>query len=360
MLFYLSDGYLLGMGGWLVALGASLLVCLKLRRRWKGKPRRITVLNAALSVWMFLATITAIELGFALFYDQSDSFNMTNVSKRWFQRHVELNPEGYRDLQPLVPSPPERTRRILFMGDSFTFGHGVVDVASRFSDRIATSLERAKPGKYVVANLGVPGLELDGLTKLLETKVLDAGYRADMVVYTICLNDIMPFHNQDDAAGKLHDRIDGMQPQFLLFRDTYFLNLVYFRLQQFRRPEVRGYYAHLQDSYRGRPWQRMREKLDELQQICREHRVDLRIAIFPFLHNLGPDYPFHHAHQVLVDYCHERKIPMLDLEPVLAPHVNEGLTVNRFDAHPNSRAHELAAEAMERELLGDLFRAGER
>jgi hypothetical protein len=45
---------------------------------------------------------------------------------------------------------------------------------------------------------------------------------------------------------------------------------------------------------------------------------------------------------------------VLDLWPVLKPHLGEGLTVNRFDAHPNERAHALAAEAIERELLRDL------
>jgi hypothetical protein len=48
-------------------------------------------------------------------------------------------------------------------------------------------------------------------------------------------------------------------------------------------------------------------------------------------------------------------VPCLDLKTALLPHVGEGLTVNRFDAHPNERAQALAAEALERELLGDLF-----
>jgi hypothetical protein len=46
-------------------------------------------------------------------------------------------------------------------------------------------------------------------------------------------------------------------------------------------------------------------------------------------------------------------VPVLDLRPVLESHAGEGLTVNRFDAHPNERAHALAAAAIERELLDD-------
>jgi hypothetical protein len=39
---------------------------------------------------------------------------------------------------------------------------------------------------------------------------------------------------------------------------------------------------------------------------------------------------------------------------VLEPHARERLTVNIFDAHPNERAHELAAEAISGQLLSDL------
>jgi hypothetical protein len=131
--------------------------------------------------------------------------------------------------------------------------------------------------------------------------------------------------------------------------------MLYFRVQQARLPEVRSYYSQLADSYRGKPWQGMRSKLDELREYCAKKKIDLRIVIFPFLHNLGPEYPFDAAHEKIAEYCREAHLRCLDLKPVLLPHVAEGLTVNRFDAHPNERAHALAAEAIETDLLDDLF-----
>jgi hypothetical protein len=55
-----------------------------------------------------------------------------------------------------------------------------------------------------------------------------------------------------------------------------------------------------------------------------------------------------------VEACRREGIPCLDLLPVLEPHASEKLTVNIFDAHPNERAHELAADAIADRLLGDL------
>lgn len=64
---------------------------------------------------------------------------------------------------------------------------------------------------------------------------------------------------------------------------------------------------------------------------------------------------------VLRVYAHfsSHHIPVLDLEPILAPHVSEGLTVSRFDAHPNERAYELAAEAIRGRLLDNFTRTKE-
>ncbi|MCY2962186.1 MAG: SGNH/GDSL hydrolase family protein, partial [Planctomycetota bacterium] len=135
---------------------------------------------------------------------------------------------------------------------------------------------------------------------------------------------------------------------------TYFFNLLYFRSQQATVPGVRNYYAHVEDSYRGIAWNRMFAKLIELRNTCREANIDFRVVVFPFLHNLGPDYPFRDAHERIVEACRREDVPCLDLLPVLEPHARERLVVNMFDAHPNERAHELAAFAIEHDLLNDL------
>src|SRR5258708_28319152 len=92
MPFDLPGGYLLGLLGWLIALAASLPALMKLRRKIKlrlnGEPRRTLF---GLSLWFFLAALTVVELCFAIIYDQTDSFNMSNVSQHWFARHVRDN-----------------------------------------------------------------------------------------------------------------------------------------------------------------------------------------------------------------------------------------------------------------------------
>lgn len=352
MPFDLSLDYLLGMAAWLAAGAVTFVLLLKFRRRWQTqKPARIRWANLGLSLWMFLAALTLVELYFAVIYDQSDSFNMTNVSKHWFTRHVRVNNEGFRDARPFPKEVPAGMRRVCFIGDSFTFGHGIKNVADRFSDITAANLERKQPGEFLVSNIGEAGIDLLLVDNLVR-KSVESGYRIDVLVYVLCLNDIEGF---DPRSQETYKKFGLYGSNLFLFRDTYFLNLLHYRVQQARLPEIRDYYSHIQEFYRAGAWDRMRTKFDDFHDFCREHDIDLRVAVFPFLHNLGPDYPFDAAHERIVEFCKEQDISCLDLKPVLLPHVAEGLTVNRFDAHPNERAHRLAAEAIERDLLPDLF-----
>lgn len=349
---YLSLNYLLGMGAWLLFGSLTLVTCLKRRQAARDEPGRKKRIDRLLVLWLLLALATLPELGFALLYDTTDSFSLTNTSTRWYEMHVNANQAGYRDRLEFPPALAAGQRHICFAGDSFTFGHGVADVGDRFSDRVAEALESKQPGRFRVSNVGLPGLELRQLNDLLANDVLKLDPKIDVLVYTIVLNDIEFF---DPRTARHYEDINRSQPQFFLFRDTYFYNFLYFRSMQFTQPEVRDYYAYLQESYAGPPWQSMQQALGNLAMICSAHGIELRIVIFPFLHNLGPDYPFLDAHREIAEHCQRIGIPLLDLEPVFRERAGEDLVVNRFDAHPNERAHAIAAEAIEGRLLGDLL-----
>ena len=349
--FYLPLFYLIGLLVWLVGLAGGLVWCLTLRRNYKRKAKWLLLPNALLSGWFFLGLMTCAEIWCAFFVDQSDAFNMTNISKRWFRKYVEAqrNQAGWRDRRELTRTLPDGVRRIAFFGDSFTIGHGVRRREDRFSDRVETLLEKAHPGKYQVANMGEPGLETSQIEALVRG-TLEQGYQVDVAVYVFMLNDIEGY---DPKTQEVIQSLQQAEPRFFLITQTYFPNWIYFRCRQ---AAGRGgeYFAHLRGSYAGEPCVVLKNKLEQLLRDCQTHNVDFRMVIFPFLHNLGPDYPFHAAHRKLQQYCKGAGIPVLDLEPILTPHAAEGLTVNRFDAHPNERAHAIAAEAIKEKLLSDL------
>lgn len=350
--FYLPWDYLAGLALWAAALAYALVSCLRWRIARKRQYLPLARVNACLAACCVLILLTSAEIWCACLVDQSDAFNMTNISKRWFRKYIEAqrNEAGFRDRRELKRTLPDGVKRICFVGDSFTIGHGVRRREDRFTDRFEGELETALPGKYQVANLGDPGLEVSQIVARVKT-LLNQGYQIDTLVYVFMLNDIEGYDPRTEQTIK---QLQQVEPKFFLISKTYFLNFLYFRYQQ-ATGSGGSYFPHLVESYEQAPWHGLVNKLDELQELCDDKNVDLRFVIFPFLHNLGPDYPFHAAHQKLNRYCLESGIPVLDLEPILQPHLDEGLVVNRFDAHPNERAHEIVAGALRDQLFADLL-----
>jgi hypothetical protein len=353
MLLYLPTSYIVGMLCWLLIVGVLLRVLLSQRRRHRGVASRLRWVKIGLSLWMLLVMLTGCELYFALFVDESDAFNMTNVSKRWLDRHIDAqqNSFGARDVAEFHRSRPEGRLRICFFGDSFTIGHGIPRREDRFTDRIGAELERHRPGEFQVANLASAGWEISQIEALLHA-VLNDGYEMDVVIYVICLNDIEAYDPRTKAAI---DNLRSAQPRFFLFTETYFFNWLYFRYVQSSQPGTRDYFPHLADSYETEAWDGFAFHLEEMNSHCSDQQVELRVVIFPFLTELGSGYPFAKAHRKIMSFCETKGVNTLDLEPVFRRHAGENLTVNRFDSHPNETAHRIAADAIRDGLLSDLI-----
>ena len=362
-LLTLPDDYLMVMGIWLAGLVVVLVVLLKVRRRAHGKKVLLGTIHAVLSLWFVLVCLTGIEVWYALFVDRSDSFNMTNISRRWFERHVLpqqkpllfANGQGtmYRDDRAYPESVGDGQHHILFVGDSFTFGHGLNDVNDRFSNRVRARLERDHGDRFVVTNLADAGRDLHWVEVLLQS-VFASGHKVDTVVYVMCLNDIETFHPRHRTY---YNDLSRNNPTLWLFSKTYFFNFLYFRARQFTMPEISGYYSFVRDYYDGEPWERMQAKLTDVRDLCRDNDSELRLVVFPFLHSLKPDYPFAAAHERIMSWCDQNDVRGLDLTGVLSAHADDGLTVNPFDAHPSARAHEIAGNAIHDELLNERIHA---
>jgi len=353
MLFWTEPEYLLAAFLWMLALGFGLRRLLLWRRRCKVQGSSVKAVGVALSVWMLLAFVTSLEVGFAAFADSTDAFNMTNISKRWFRRYIEpqRNGDGFRDRREFAKQPPEGVQRVMFYGDSFTIGHGLRRMQDRFSDRVEVGLNAgATAPRWECANLGECGWEIAAIEGVMKA-TLKEGYRAKIFVYCYMLNDIEGYDPRTTEAIK---EIQKHQPQHWLWTRTYFFNWLFFRWQQYQAGRTVDYFPHLRDSYRSPVWNSVKATLIRMRNVAAERDVELRVAIFPFMHNLGAEYPFREVHQQLAAFCRLEKIPVLDLEPVFTAHLQEGLVVSRFDNHPNERGHELAADALLSELLSDL------
>ena len=358
MLFWLDLSYIVGMLLWMSGLWIVLVWMLRRRRSARmnansgaGAGRKL-MLTSAFAVWFFIATITLAEIVFALGVDHSEAFNASLIAKRWFSRHFDSqrNRDGFRERRLLSTRLPEGVHRLLMLGDSFTAGHGINNIDDRFTERLERLLNSQAKPSWQVYNMGEPGYEIS-MIRALEQAVLEKELAVDLVIYCYMMNDIEGYDPKTTQA--IEDIGKRRQSSNWLVSHSYFINWMYHRWVQYSAGSSVDYFPHLVESYNGPPWNAVAHELDGMLGMCREKKVPFRLVIFPFMHNLGPEYPFRKAHEKLVAWASTQSVPVLDMMPVFESHQAENLTVNAFDNHPNERAHAIIAEQMAAWLADD-------
>jgi hypothetical protein len=303
---------------------------------------RLLAGNALVFLCLSTPLLLAGEVYFRFFYDTTDSLAYTRVSARWEQHHWRVNSAGCRDNVEYSPTLTPSRRRISFVGDSFTAGHGIKNV----DDRFPNLLRRMHPNweVHVLARVGLDtGEELTVLRKAFAR-----GYQADEVVLVYCLNDLgdlLPA--QADATTRALAALDNSG---WLLRNSYMLNLGYHHYRASRDPYLGNYCPFVREAYTGAVWEQQRQRLKAFRDLVEGHGGHLAVVTFPFLHAMGPNYEYTSAHETLDRLWRELGVPHLDLLQVYGKLPAKRVTVNRFDAHPNEYANRLAADAIDKWL----------
>jgi hypothetical protein len=331
-----------------ILLGLSLLFF----RGGRGQPavtgKRLVLGNLLVQGFLLSGAFLAAETYYRYCYDTTDSLAFTKTCERWVLRHWKVNNIGSRDDVDYSPALTPGRPRVMFVGDSFTAGHGINNVSDRFPNRL-----RASHPDWDIQVLAAVGLDTGGELALMK-KAFAKGCQADLVVLVYCLNDIgdlLP--PASDMNAKVLARLENSN---WLARNSYAANLWYFHYEAARIPEVKNYCAFLNGAYAGVYWDRQKERLRAFRDLVESHGARLAVVTFPFLHALGPNYEYREAHARLARCWQELGVPALDLLPVYEGLPPRRVTVNPYDAHPNEYANALAADAIDKWLAeGELL-----
>ncbi len=310
---------------------------------------RLLVLgNTLVLSFLFTSALLAGEIYFRFFYDTTDSLGYTRVCERWVQRHWHINAAGCRDDTEYAAKIAPGKRRVTFIGDSFTAGHGVKNVGDRFPNL----LRSAHPNweVHVLANVGLD----TGAEQILLNRALAKGYQLDQVVLVYCLNDVSDLLlNQGENFDQTFADLD----RNWLTRNSYCINLLYHHYKASRNERLKNYFSFVRDAYRGPAWEQQKQRLTAFRDAVQSHGGKLSVVTFPFLNALRPNYDYQFVHDELDEFWRSLGVPHLDLLTVYTGLPAAELTINRYDAHPNERANRLAAEALNK-FLESLGSAG--
>ena len=289
---------------------------------------------------LLLLIFCAGEIYYRYFFDSTDSFALTLVTRRWFERHYLVNHVPVRDNIEYSLKPAPGMKRISFLGDSFTAGHGVADVEMRF----ANILRKARGSAQEVHALAECGLDTGAEIAKLRL-FFGKGYQTDVVVLVYILNDISDLIPGWQAKQRrIYSDVENAN---FLVHQSYFINKLYYQVKVARDPDLAGFFSFVREAYDGPLWEQQKDRLRSLMELCKSRNTGFMVVTFPFLQALGPDYTFAPVHEKLGAFWKENGVPHLDLLSVYKSYEPGQLVVGKYDAHPNEFAHKRAAAAID-------------
>ncbi len=295
-------------------------------------------------------------------------------SEPWYDRLVSeqlqpppipyrRNANGLRDRNYEAKGPG--VRRILILGDSFTYGSGVADEDAVFPRLVERRLNRAlRPGdafdKVEVLNGGLPG-SLTGAWVRLWNRVAD-DFAPDVVLIVFFLRDGTRTNTYGAFFGSIRREIVERNRQSRLYAYSYVYRAA--RDASDRWAIGDAYARVISDSYLGsdddrKEWRQAQANLVWLRDAARNRGASVGLVVFPILMGLDDQYPFATVCDEIEEFARRQGIPCLSLLPAFIGQNGPDLWVSSFNQHPNARAHVLAAGAIA-PFAEELLRAHER
>jgi len=261
-----------------------------------------------------------------------------------------INALGYRDLDRVQPKPAG-VRRVVCLGDSFTWGVGVL-FDDAWPQRIERTLSRARGERWEAVNLAEPGMNAVQQASRLESEGL--GYGPDVVVMAWVLND-----SEDEEAAEARraakwteEELRGPTAAEALLDRSALVRLLRTRVQATleNRRRIAGYRSMYAESSAG--WAAARRALTAMGGMCRANGVPFVVVIFPLFANpLDAGYPFADVHAKVAQAAGEAGAKVVDLLPRYRTVDWRLLVVDgAADEHPNEIAHRIAAQAIARAI----------
>ena len=290
--------------------------------------------NVLLSLLALFLTFMVLELGFKLFFAQSDGFRYTLASRNWYDRYWQENSLGYRD-EEWVPEELAGKTKVMVVGDSFVAGSGIADPEDRFANQLGHLLG----DDYVVFNVSSPGWDTFDEVEA----IVDYPYPPDILILSYYINDI---EGAAYASGAQRPQIRRDPPAWLLslVNNSHAINFLYWRLIRLGPQEWADVYWNDWLKQIGTDpeirWRHQQELLTIVEGAASE-QIPLFVVVFP---NLSALEESQFLTQPIINLFQEHDVSVLDVSQLLAGRDLAEITVNAIDSHPNEAINLEVAE----------------
>lgn len=270
---------------------------------------------------------------------------------------VQYNDAGLRDVE-FGPRRPD-VWRIVVVGDSFTYGHGLPE-SDCYPRRLEALLRLKAPQKSLeILNCGDGAANLRVIEKQALTSLKWAD--PDVLVYGYFLNDPLDVADADELQVKGTRRVHDMLEVGWLNAEA---SSSHTRLTVGARP-LRGprvwdavlrlaeqrRLTHLTiDWYRrlhqGPSWEKTVEVLKTIRDKSREHDCRFILIVLPLIWQINGEYPLAGVHGQIMSSARDLGIEAIDGRAALAGYTDRQLMLHPRDRHPNATYARIIAETL--------------
>jgi hypothetical protein len=271
-----------------------------------------------------------------------------NWRKTPFAIRVDYNPQGFRDRE-FRPKEPG-VFRIVVVGDSYTYGHGLPEGLS-WPRQLESLLRRRLPERRIeVYNCGYHGENLNALVRVMKSALRD--WEPDLLIYGYFLND--PQHDsviRPDVNNmmELDWQYVTSGPGFLSLGERRIHTLRslalgdrILRMRRMAAATVNDYKA----THEGQSWDLAVRQILDVKAAADGRGCRFLVVALPLIWRIHDGYPFGPIHAKLGALAAEHHIEFVDGLPYLVPYTDAQLYIHPKDRHPNGPYTRLVAEAL--------------
>ena len=259
------------------------------------------------------------------------------VERREYRIHVHINTKGLRGPEKDYPKPPGKFR-ILFLGDSFTYGTGAEE-----NETFVHLVEQIGVSRVDAINGGAPGSSTADEFRFLSLEGYK--YSPDLIVLCFFQNDVddnfqeaLNTHRQQQSPPGISLVYKALgKINVLLDQGLYGRSALYSAVKYLKKNYLESYRVSLNE------FQITRKHLEEMREFAGRKKIPLAMVYIPRREELRKSKEEHLAGAFLEQYAKENQIPLLNLWKVFRERSDALGLYFPLDTHVNAKGHLIVA-----------------
>jgi hypothetical protein len=298
--------------------------------------------NAATVLFSIFVLFILLEAIF-MFIPRSHSVDYTLASRLWYAKYWKpINSLGFRDNEPDNNNPV-----ILFVGDSFTAGHGLKSVDDRFSNIVGRELNK-KEKKYTIINIGKPNLDTRAEYEAMKNFLYLTRIKREKIILQYFGNDIEGAAMDEGLIfGGFHPPPDMNKFVMLIGSGSYLFNYIYFLYPR----EYLGapYITYLTKAYKNdNILSKHKNDLMLFVDYTRENSIQLIVVVFPFLADIEMSNSIYVNN--IVNFLKSNNVNVINVSSLARDIPLDERTVNKNDSHASKKLNRIIAQGILKKL----------